>query len=211
MSMPDLNFSQVTASSGSYTNGFLFFGEYNVKNGSAITRIDGVTFSSIKPGTTWNTYIPDYIDLSGRLRLANGLIRNTLTTASQTTNGLYVRGSIQNIRPVISITASAHAIFSSNPKDPAEIDLETSLSNFIYEITPVAGSCVLTISSNSIPIGEEFTIINTGTSGNIYFRMNPTSASINAPKNLTVLSGQWNQATLRKRKEFSWHMFGSLS
>ncbi len=204
MSMPNLDFSNVTASSGSYTNGFLFFGEYNVKNGSAITRIDGVTFSSIKPGTTWNTYIPDFIDLSGRLRLANGLIRNTLTTASQTTNGLYVRGSIQNIRPVFNITASAVLISSNNPKDPTEINLETSRSNFIYEITPVGGSCVVTIFNSSFPIGEEFTVINTGTSGNIYFTMDPTSASINAVKNITVLSGQWNQATLRKRQDFSW-------
>jgi hypothetical protein len=186
------DFSQVTGSSGSMSFGYVYFGEYSSYALSGTTFIDGLVLSTIGPGTFFETYTPDYIDLSGKFRLGKGNI-----TYDGTVNGLSARGSIQNIRPVFNISASAVQISSSN-------DLETSISNSIYEITPVGGSCVVTIFNNSVPIGEEFTVINTGLSGNIYFVMSPTSASLNAVKNVTVLSGQWNQAALRKRQDFSW-------
>ena len=172
--------------------GYVYFGEYSSYALSGTTFIDGLVLSTIGPGTFFETYTPDYIDLSGKFRLGKGNI-----TYDGTVNGLSARGNIQNIRPVVSVSASAVQISSSN-------DLETSISNSIYEITPVGGSCVVTIFNSSVPIGEEFTVINTGVSGNIYFVMSPTSASINAVKNVTVLSGQWNQAALRKRQDFSW-------
>ena len=178
------DFSQVTASSGSINFGYVYFGEYSTYSLSGGTFIDGLVLSTIGPGTFFEDYVPDYIDLSGKFRLGKGNI------TYDGDDGLYVRGNIQNISPMVSVSASALTIYP--------------VSNYIYEITPVGGSCVVTIWDNLVPIGEEFTVIHTGTSGNIYFNVNPTSASINAIKNLPVLSGQWNQAKLRKRQDFSW-------
>lgn len=206
---PTYNLENVSASSGSFTNGFLFSGEYNVKNGQSLTRIDGLTFSSINAGTTWNSYIPDFIDLSGRLRLANGYIRNTINTASGTTTGVYVRGSLQNMRPVQTVTASFFSPNTGYPKGPNEkIDSENVITNYIYEINPITASCVFLIAESGLVDGDYFDVVNIGT-GSIIFKT--YSASIDSYLNKKVLLGKWASATVRKRSSNSVLLSGDLS
>ncbi len=208
-SNPTYNFQNVSASSGSFTNGFLFSGEYNVKNGSAITRVDGLTFSSINAGTTWNDYIPDFIDLSGRLRLANGYIRNTINTASGTTTGVYVRGSLQNMRPVQTVSASFFRPSTGVSKGASQkIDSESVITNYIYEINPITASCVFSIAESGLVNGDYFDVVNIGT-GSIIFKTN--SASIDAYLDKKVLLGKWASATVRKRSSNSVLLSGDLS
>jgi len=208
-SMPTYNFQNVSASSGSFTNGFLFSGEYNVKNGQSLTRIDGLTFSSINAGTTWNNYIPDFIDLSGRLRLANGYIRNTINTASGTTTGVYVRGSLQNMRPVQTVSASFFSPDTGVAKEPNEkIDSENVITNYIYEINPITASCVFLIAEFGLVSGDYFDVVNIGT-GSIIFKT--YSASIDSYLNKKVLLGKWASATVRKRSSNSVLLSGDLS
>lgn len=208
-SMPQYNFQNVSASSGSFTNGFLFSGEYNVKNGQSLTRIDGLTFSSINAGTTWNNYIPDFIDLSGRLRLANGYIRNTINTASGTTTGVYVRGSLQNMQPVQTVSASFFHLETGVAKEPNEkIDSENVVTNYIYEINPITASCVFLIDEVGLVNGDYFDVVNIGT-GSIIFKT--YSASIDSYLNKKVLLGKWASATVRKRSSNSVFLSGDLS
>lgn len=209
LAFPTYNFENVSASSGSFTNGFLFSGEYNVKNGQSLTRIDGLTFSSINAGTTWNNYIPDFIDLSGRLRLANGYIRNTINTASGTTTGVYVRGSLQNMRPVQKVSASFFYLNTGISKNPNEkIDSENVITNYIYEINPITASCVFLIDEFGLVNGDYFDVVNIGT-GSIIFKT--YSASIDAYLNKKVLLGKWASATVRKRSSNSVLLSGDLS
>lgn len=66
------DFSQVTGTSGSMNFGYVYFGEYSTYSLSGGTFIDGLVLSTVGPGTLFETYIPDYIDLSGKLRLGKG-------------------------------------------------------------------------------------------------------------------------------------------
>lgn len=205
---PLYNFENLSASSGSFTNGFLFSGEYNVKNGQSLTRIDGLTFSSINAGTTWNNYIPDFIDLSGRLRLANGYIRNTTNTASGTSSGLYIRGSLQNIRPTQTTSASFFRPSLAFPSSSQRIDIERIATNYIYEINPITASCVFLIDTNYFGVGDYFDVVNIGT-GSIIFKS--FTASIDSYLDKKVLVGKWSSATIRKRSSNSLHLYGNLS
>lgn len=66
------DFSNLTASSGSINFGYVYFGEYASYGLTGTTYIDGMVFSTIGPGTFFQNYIPDYIDLNGRFRLGKG-------------------------------------------------------------------------------------------------------------------------------------------
>lgn len=85
------NFSQVTASSGSINFGYVYLGEYTSYSLSGGTFIDGLVFSTVGPGTYFQSYIPDYIDLSGRFSLGKGKI--TFDGASlNVTGNIYATG-----------------------------------------------------------------------------------------------------------------------
>jgi hypothetical protein len=69
----DYNLGQVTAKSGSYTFGDMFFGEYKpLYTLTPYDLIEGFVFDQVGQGGTWDDYIPDYLDVSGRFRLGGG-------------------------------------------------------------------------------------------------------------------------------------------
>jgi hypothetical protein len=189
------DFSNLTASSGSINFGYVYFGEYASYGLTGTTYIDGMVFSTIGPGTFFQNYIPDYIDLNGRFRLGKGSIGYDGTT-------LNIRGSVSNVKNVVSVTASVYA-----PGVAAAVD-----TNSVYEITPVGASCVIyvgTFSPSQYYNTAEINFINLG-SGSIIFRPALSSASINSYLNRITVAGKWAQAKLMKRTDYSWILSGDL-
>lgn len=89
----------VSASSGSFTFGQMEFGEIQTYSISNQDIIEGFIFKTVGAGSFWSSYIPDYIDLSGRFRLGGGRLTfdgQTLNVGignSPTFAGLTVNGS----------------------------------------------------------------------------------------------------------------------
>lgn len=68
------NLGGLTASSGTYTFGPMEFGEIQTYSLTQSDTIEGFIFKTVGPGTFWDSYIPDYLDVSGRFRLGGGKV-----------------------------------------------------------------------------------------------------------------------------------------
>lgn len=190
------DFSQVTGASGSMNFGYVYFGEYSTYSLSGGTFIDGLVLSTVGPGTFFETYIPDYVDLSGKLRLAKGKINFDGTTLSVSGN---ISGNIKNNnRTITAISASVYTLQASDSWSILEIN--SSASTVIYIPYPST-----TFDSNSI---IDFVQIN---SGSVIFKTVYTaSTTLNSYLNKTTLAGKWTQANLRLRSENNWLLTGDL-
>lgn len=72
LSSIDLN--GMSASSGSFTFGPMIFGEIPVYSVTRPDILEGFIFHTEGPGTFWDDYTPDYLDVSGRFRLGGGKV-----------------------------------------------------------------------------------------------------------------------------------------
>jgi hypothetical protein len=209
ISYPSLvDFSLMSASSGSFTSGFSFIGEYTSLNGSEVTRIDGLVLESVRPGTTWYDYIPDFLDLSGRFRLGYGsIIRNT--------SRLIAEGDLKNKQEVYSVSSSVFTLPTGSGGSQDSID--EKYSNYIFEINPPGASCVVTIFTTLFADRDYFDFINIKAGASITFSISgtplqaPNNSWINSYQNKKVLSGQWSSARIQKRSASSWFLTGDLS
>lgn len=190
------DFSQVTGTSGSMNFGYVYFGEYSTYSLSGGTFIDGFVLSTVGPGTFFETYIPDYVDLSGKLRLAKGKINFDGTTLSVSGN---ISGNIKNNnRTITAISASVYTLQASDSWSILEIN--SSASTVIYIPYPST-----TFDSNSI---IDFVQIN---SGSVIFKtVYPAATTLNSYLNKTTLAGKWTQANLRLRSQNNWLLTGDL-
>lgn len=68
------NLGGLTASSGTYTFGPMEFGEIQAYSLTNSDIIEGFIFKTVGPGSFWDSYIPDYLDVSGRFRLGGGKV-----------------------------------------------------------------------------------------------------------------------------------------
>lgn len=81
----NLDFSNVTGSSGSINFGYVYLGEYSTYALSNPTLVEGLVLSTVGPASLFQGYTPDYIDLSGRFSLGKG--RVTFNGTSLKLNG----------------------------------------------------------------------------------------------------------------------------
>jgi hypothetical protein len=122
--LSNYDFSQVTASSGSINFGYVYFGEYSTYSLSGGTFIDGLVLSTIGPGTFFETYVPDYIDLSGKFRLGKGnitydgdtlnVIGNINATGGEISGNLSIGGSLTASNNSNQFIVSSSGIFGSS-------------------------------------------------------------------------------------------------
>jgi hypothetical protein len=90
----DYNLGSMTGKSGSFTFGDMFFGDYQTYGLSTPDIIEGFVFDQVGEGGTWDDYIPDFIDISGRFRLGGGKITFDSSTLNVTGNIYALGGEI---------------------------------------------------------------------------------------------------------------------
>jgi hypothetical protein len=97
----DYNLGSMTAKSGSFTFGDMFFGDYQTYSLSAPDIIEGFVFDQIGQGGTWDSYTPDFIDISGRFRLGGGKITFDSSTLNVTGNIYALGGEISGTLAIV--------------------------------------------------------------------------------------------------------------
>jgi len=99
--LTDYNLGSMTATSGSFTFGDMFFGDYQTYSLSAPDIIEGFVFDQIGQGGTWDDYIPDFIDISGRFRLGGGKITFDSSSLNVTGNIYALGGEISGTLAIV--------------------------------------------------------------------------------------------------------------